>query len=45
MYIFFGTQDELERCDVPKSIQCHMNDASVGEKDARQIISSLISTI
>ncbi|KAF5450875.1 hypothetical protein F2P56_031191 [Juglans regia] len=37
--------DELERGDVPKSIQCYMNDAGVSEKDARQFISSLISTI
>ncbi|KAG7981062.1 hypothetical protein I3843_05G212900 [Carya illinoinensis] len=35
--------DELERGDVPKSIQCYMNDTGVSEEDARNYIRSLIS--
>ncbi|KAF5450880.1 hypothetical protein F2P56_031196 [Juglans regia] len=34
--------DELERGDVPKSIQCYMNDTGVSEEDAREYIRSLI---
>ncbi|KAG6670607.1 hypothetical protein I3843_Q051400 [Carya illinoinensis] len=35
--------DELERGDVPKSIQCYMNDTGVSEEDARNYVRSLIS--
>lgn len=36
-------QDELERGDVPKSIQCYMNETGASEEDAREYIRSLIS--
>jgi (-)-alpha-terpineol synthase len=36
------TQDELERGDVPKSIQCYMNETGASEKDAREYIRCLI---
>ncbi|XP_041013560.1 myrcene synthase, chloroplastic-like [Juglans microcarpa x Juglans regia] len=36
--------DELERGDVPKSIQCYMNDTGASEEVAREYIRSLIST-
>ncbi|XP_041011494.1 myrcene synthase, chloroplastic-like [Juglans microcarpa x Juglans regia] len=35
---------EVERGDVPKSIQCHMNDTGASEEDAREYIRSLIGT-
>ena len=35
-------QDELKRGDVPKSIQCYMNEVGVSEEEARQHIKSLI---
>ncbi|KAC3748924.1 hypothetical protein FH972_027205 [Carpinus fangiana] len=38
------SEDELERGDVPKSIQCYMNENSATEEDAREYIRSLIST-
>ncbi|KAE8077316.1 hypothetical protein FH972_015888 [Carpinus fangiana] len=37
------SKDELERGDVPKSIQCYMNETGVSEEDAREYIRSLIS--
>jgi (-)-alpha-terpineol synthase len=37
------TQHELERGDVPKSIQCYMNETGASEEDAREYIRSLIS--
>ncbi|KAK7861221.1 myrcene synthase [Quercus suber] len=36
--------DELRRGDIPKSIQCCMNETGAFEKDAREYIKSLIST-
>ncbi|KAK8933948.1 hypothetical protein KSP39_PZI015819 [Platanthera zijinensis] len=43
LYDDLGTsRDELERGDVPKSIQCHMRDTNVTEKDAREYIRYLI---
>ena len=36
------TQHELERGDVPKSIQCYMNETDASEKDAREYIRCLI---
>jgi (-)-alpha-terpineol synthase len=36
------TQDELERGDVPKSVQCYMNETGASEKDAREYIRCLI---
>jgi (-)-alpha-terpineol synthase len=36
-------QDELERGDIPKSIQCYMNETGASEEDARDYIRSLIS--
>jgi hypothetical protein len=36
-------QDELERGDVPKSIQCYMNETGASEEDARKHIRFLIS--
>jgi (-)-alpha-terpineol synthase len=38
-----GNQDELERGDVPKSIQCYMNETGATEEDAREYIRCLIS--
>uniref|UniRef100_A0A7N2MKM7 Uncharacterized protein n=1 Tax=Quercus lobata TaxID=97700 RepID=A0A7N2MKM7_QUELO len=35
--------DELERGDVPKSIQCYMNETGASEEDAREYIRYLIS--
>lgn len=35
-------QDEMERGDVPKSIQCYMNEKGVSEEDARKHINLLI---
>lgn len=35
-------QDELRRGDVPKSIQCYMNDHGMSEKNAREHIKQLI---
>ncbi|KAK9993981.1 hypothetical protein SO802_023684 [Lithocarpus litseifolius] len=35
---------ELKRGDVPKSIQCYMNETGASEKDAREYVKSLIST-
>ncbi|KAK4739822.1 hypothetical protein R3W88_003519 [Solanum pinnatisectum] len=35
--------DELKRGDVPKSIQCYMNETQVSEEEARQYIRVLIS--
>jgi (-)-alpha-terpineol synthase len=35
-------QDELERGDNPKSIQCYMNESGASEEDAREHIRSLI---
>ncbi|XP_059431229.1 myrcene synthase, chloroplastic-like [Corylus avellana] len=37
------SKDELERGDVPKSIQCYMNETGASEVDAREYIKSLIS--
>ncbi|XP_059456694.1 myrcene synthase, chloroplastic-like [Corylus avellana] len=37
------SKDELERGDVPKSIQCYMNETGASEEDAREHIKSLIS--
>ncbi|KAL4595818.1 hypothetical protein ACB092_12G119200 [Castanea dentata] len=34
---------ELKRGDVPKSIQCYMNETGASEKDAREYVKSLIS--
>ncbi|KAK8933641.1 hypothetical protein KSP39_PZI015820 [Platanthera zijinensis] len=43
LYDDLGTsRDELERGDVPKSIQCHMRDTNVTKKDAREYIRYLI---
>lgn len=39
----FAMQAELERGDVPKSIQCHMHDCSIPEAMAREDIKALIS--
>ena len=36
-------QDELKRGDVPKSIQCYMNETGASEEDAREYIRCLIS--
>jgi (-)-alpha-terpineol synthase len=36
-------QDELKRGDVPKSIQCYMNETGAREEDAREYIRCLIS--
>ncbi|WCJ22052.1 Myrcene synthase chloroplastic [Euphorbia peplus] len=36
------SSDELERGDVPKSIQCYMNETGASEKEARQHIHNLI---
>lgn len=36
-------QDELKRGDVPKSIQCYMNETKASEEEARQHIRILIS--
>uniref|UniRef100_A0A2N9HUY7 Uncharacterized protein n=1 Tax=Fagus sylvatica TaxID=28930 RepID=A0A2N9HUY7_FAGSY len=36
------SSDELERGDVPKSIQCYMNETGASEKDAREYIRCLI---
>jgi (-)-alpha-terpineol synthase len=36
-------RDELERGDVPKSIQCYTNETGVSEEDAREYMRSLIS--
>lgn len=41
--MYFENQDEMERGDNPKSIQCYMNDTGASEKDAREFIRSLIS--
>ncbi|XP_059433979.1 myrcene synthase, chloroplastic-like [Corylus avellana] len=38
------SKDELERGDVPKSIQCYMNETGATEEDAREYIRSLIGT-
>lgn len=38
----FHIQDELERGDVPKSIQCYMNDTGASENNAREHIRNLI---
>ncbi|KAE8077315.1 hypothetical protein FH972_015887 [Carpinus fangiana] len=37
------SKDELERGDVPKSIQCYMNETGASEKYAREYIKSMIS--
>ncbi|XP_065874825.1 terpene synthase 10-like [Euphorbia lathyris] len=37
------SSDELKRGDVPKSIQCYMNESGASEEEARQYIQSLIS--
>uniref|UniRef100_A0A3Q7FRD0 Terpene synthase metal-binding domain-containing protein n=1 Tax=Solanum lycopersicum TaxID=4081 RepID=A0A3Q7FRD0_SOLLC len=37
--------DELKRSDVPKSIQCYMNEKSVSEEEAREHINLLIKEI
>ncbi|XP_008460931.2 terpene synthase 10-like isoform X1 [Cucumis melo] len=37
------SSDELKRGDVPKSIQCYMNDTGVSENDARNYIKHLIN--
>ncbi|XP_059435511.1 myrcene synthase, chloroplastic-like [Corylus avellana] len=39
------SKDELDRGDVPKSIQCYMNETGATEEDAREYIRSLISTM
>ncbi|XP_042981933.1 myrcene synthase, chloroplastic-like [Carya illinoinensis] len=39
------SKDELERGDVPKSIQCYMNDFGASEEDAREYIKFLIGTM
>nr|POE91407.1 myrcene synthase, chloroplastic [Quercus suber] len=36
--------NELKSGDVPKSIQCYMNETGASEKDAREYVKSLIST-
>ncbi|KAL3538331.1 hypothetical protein ACH5RR_001697 [Cinchona calisaya] len=36
------SSDELKRGDVPKSIQCYMNEAGVSEEEAREYIKYLI---
>ena len=36
-------QDELERGDVPKSVQCYMNETGASEEDACEYIRYLIS--
>ncbi|XP_065875901.1 terpene synthase 10-like [Euphorbia lathyris] len=36
------SSDELKRGDVPKSIQCYMNESGASEEEARQHIQSLI---
>uniref|UniRef100_A0A7N2MHK7 Uncharacterized protein n=1 Tax=Quercus lobata TaxID=97700 RepID=A0A7N2MHK7_QUELO len=36
--------NELKRGDVPKSIQCYMNETGASENDAREYVKSLIST-
>lgn len=36
------SSDEMERGDVPKSIQCYMNEKGVSEEDARKHINLLI---
>lgn len=36
-------QEELKRGDVPKSIQCYMNETKASEEEARQYIRILIS--
>ncbi|XP_015068413.1 (-)-camphene/tricyclene synthase, chloroplastic-like [Solanum pennellii] len=36
------SSDEMERGDVPKSIQCYMNEKGVSEEDAREHINLLI---
>ena len=38
-----GNQDELERGDIPKSIQCYMNETGATKEDAREYIRCLIS--
>ena len=37
------SQDELKRGDVPKSIQCYMNETGASEEDAREYIRCMIS--
>lgn len=36
-------QEELKRGDVPKAIQCYMNETEASEEEARQYIRTLIS--
>nr|POF27249.1 myrcene synthase, chloroplastic [Quercus suber] len=40
---YFKKADELERGDVPKSIQCYMNETGAREEDAREYIRYLIN--
>ncbi|KAK6124001.1 hypothetical protein DH2020_042249 [Rehmannia glutinosa] len=37
-----GTSDEMKKVDVPKSIQCYMNETGCSEEDAREYIKHLI---
>ena len=41
--IILANQDELERGDVPKSVQCYMNETGASEEDACEYIRYLIS--
>jgi hypothetical protein len=43
MILCFKTQDELERGDVPKSIQCYMNETGASEEYTCEYIKSMIS--
>lgn len=38
----FSIQDEIRRGDIPKSIQCYMNDTGASESKAREYIKHLI---
>lgn len=37
-------QDELERGDIPKSIQCYMQEKGCSEEDARNYIHKMVET-
>jgi (-)-alpha-terpineol synthase len=43
MCLCFKTQDELERGDFPKSIQCYMNETGASEEYTCEYIKSMIS--
>ena len=42
-FFFWVNQDELERGDVLKSVQCYMNKTGASEEDAREYIRYLIT--